>query len=67
VKPDYLMDPRFAVALLHRDELLAEASKARLVAQARAGNSRPPKHRVVPAYVVLALVVILVAAGIALP
>ena len=67
MKTEYLYDPRFAVALIRRDELLAEAAKARLVAEARAGAVRPQTRRLGPVYLVVALVVALVAAGVMLP
>jgi hypothetical protein len=67
VKTDYLMDPRFAVALIRRDELLAEAAKARLVAEARAGADRPRTDRRGHVYLVIVLIVALAAAGVMLP
>jgi hypothetical protein len=67
VKTDYLYDPRVAVALMRRDELLAEAARARLVAEARAGANRPQPGRLDRAYVVIALVVALLVAGFTLP
>jgi hypothetical protein len=68
VKTEYLIDPTYAVARMRHDDLLAEAARARLVAEARAGAARPTTVRragLVRAVAVVVAAVVL--AGATLP
>jgi hypothetical protein len=63
VKPDYLIDPKFAIAMARRDEVLAEAARRRLAAEARAGASDQLPRRLGRDQIVLALVFVVVLVG----
>jgi hypothetical protein len=63
VKPDYLIDPKFAIAMARRDEVLAEAAKRRLAAEARAGAGDRPARWPGRGYVLLALAFVVALVG----